>query len=361
LVVANEIRRPKISVTVPTYNRAETFRRTLAYLSDQELDRADYEVVIVDDGSSDATRAVVTQWIACAPCRVQYIYQSNHGPGYSYNRAFEAAQAPIVLLIADDIFLPPQALKEHVEMHRLHPQEEVAVFGRTEISPELNKSVFLRKFDRNRCSDYAGCQELPYYMFFGCNISAKREFVLRYGGMPEEIGIGGAIAHQDRVLGHRLMKGGLRILYCPEALAYHHHDITLQQMCKFQYRQGESFNQTRIWINEPELAVAAHFWDISTVWDHLRVWFGPRRNLVAPADRNPLLLLGRYFLRSLAFNAVTVNLLWTPLANRAEFSPVIAGLVHPRIYRGIVAYHTFRGYRKGRTWKRAPAPQPTQA
>ena len=56
---------------------------------------------------------------------------------HAYNRAFEAAQAPIVLLIADDIFLSPQALKEHVEMHRRHPEEEVAMFGRTEISPEL--------------------------------------------------------------------------------------------------------------------------------------------------------------------------------------------------------------------------------
>ena len=135
-MVASEFR-PKISVTVPTYNRAETLRRTLAHLANQELDAADYEVVIVDDGSSDGTRALVEHWMEKAPCHVQYIQQSNHGPGYSYNRAFEAAKAPVVLLIADDILLSPQALTEHVAMHQLHPQEEIAVFGRTEISPEL--------------------------------------------------------------------------------------------------------------------------------------------------------------------------------------------------------------------------------
>jgi glycosyltransferase involved in cell wall biosynthesis len=351
----------KISVTVPTYNRAETFGLTLAHLTTQELDPAEYEVVIVDDGSSDDTRGLVEEWMARAPCPVQYIYQANHGPGYAYNRAFEAASAPIVLLIADDILLAPQALKEHVAMHRLHPEEEVAVFGRTEISPKLNQSVFLRKFDRIRCGDFAGCEELPWYQFWGCNISAKRDFVLRYGGMPEEVGVGGAIAHQDRVLGHRLMRGGLRILYSPAALAFHHHAMTFDQMCRFQYRQGESFNQTRIWVNEPELAVACHVWDISTVWDHLRVWFGPRRHLVPAGDRNPVLLLGRYLLRGLAFNALTVNLLWTPLAKRAERSPAIARLMHPRFYRSIIAYHTYRGYRKGRTWTRAPAPQPKRA
>jgi glycosyltransferase involved in cell wall biosynthesis len=360
-MVASESRRLKISVTVPTYNRAETFRQTLAHLAEQEFDAAEYEVVIVDDGSSDDTRTVVEEWMARAPCRVRYLYQSNHGPGHAYNRAFEAAEAPIVLLIADDIFLSAQALKEHVEMHRRHPEEEVAVFGRTEISPKLDQSVFLRKFDRIRCSDFAGCKELPYYQFWGCNISAKRDFVLRYGGMPEEIGIGGAIAHQDRVLGYRLMQGGLRILYCPEALAFHHHAMTLEQMCRFQYKQGESFNQTRIWVNEPELAVACHFWDISTVWDHLRVWFGPRRKLVPPSDRNPVLLLGRYLLRGLAFNTLTVRLLWIPLAERAERSPAIARLMHPRFYRGIVAHYTIRGFRKGRTWTRAPAAEPKQA
>lgn len=359
-MVESESRRPKISVTVPTYNRAETFRRTLAHFANQELDGGEYEVVIVDDGSSDDTRTVVEQWMAQAPCRVQYIRQSNHGPGYSYNRAFEAAEAPIVLLVADDILLSPEALKEHVEMHRLHPQEEVAIFGRTEISPEL-QSVFLRKFDRIRCSDFDSGKELPWYQFWGCNISAKRDFVLRYGGMPEEVGVGGAIAHQDRVLGHRLMQGGLRILYSPAALAFHHHDMTFDQMCRFQYKQGESFNQTRIWVNEPELSVACHFWDISTVGDHLRVWFGPRRNLVPPSDRNPVLLLGRYLLRGLAFNALTVNFFWTPLAKRAERSPAIAGLMRPRFYRSIIAYHTYRGYRKGRTWTSAPAAQPKQA
>jgi glycosyltransferase involved in cell wall biosynthesis len=357
-MAASEFRRPKISVTVPTYNRAETLRRTLAHLVNQELDAADYEVVIVDDGSSDGTRALVEHWMEKAPCHVQYIQQSNHGPGYSYNRAFEAAKAPVVLLIADDILLSPQALTEHVAMHQLHPQEEIAVFGRTEISPELNNSVCSRKLDRvsANLSD-----ELQYYQFFSCNISAKLDFILRHGGMPEEVGVGGAINHVDRALGHRLKQGGLRILYCPTALAFHHHDMSLEEICIHQYKQGASFNQLRIWADEPEIMVACHFWDRSTVWDHLRVWFGPRRNLVPPRDRNPAKLLAFYLIRGLVFNALTVNFLWTPLAQRAERSPAIARLMHPRVYRGIVGYHTYRGFRKGRTWTRAPAAQRKQA
>ncbi len=348
----------KLSVVVPTYNRAETFRETLRHLAEQELDPAEYEVVVVDDGSSDHTRAVVEEWIARAPCRIRYIYQSNHGPGHAYNRAFEAAEAPVVLLIADDIFMTPQSLKWHVAMHSKHPEEEVAVLGPAEVSPMLDQSVFLRKFDRLRFSDFAGLAEVPYYRFWGSNISAKREFVLRYGGMPEEIGRGGAIAHQDVVLGHRLAQGGLRILYCPEALAFHHHMMTLEQMCQFSFRYGQNFGKLREWVSEPEIAVAYHVWDISTLRDHLRVWFGPRRRLVPPSDRNPALLLGRYLLRGLAFNSLTIWLVWMPAAQLAERHPAIARFMRPPFYRGIIAHHFFRGCREGRTWIGMPAAQP---
>lgn len=360
-MVENASSRPKISVTVPTYNRAKTFGLTLSYLANQKLDGADYEVVIVDDGSSDNTRDVVELWMKTAPCRAQYIFQSNHGPGYAYNRAFEAAEAPIVLLIADDILLSPEALKEHVEMHRLHPEEGVAVFGRTVVSPALD-SVVLRKLDRVGLDHLQAGDEMQWYQFWGCNISAKRDFVLRHGGMPEEVGIGGAIAHQDRVLGHRLMKGGLRILYSPEALAFHHHDISFEQMCRSEYKKGESFNQTLIWIKEPELSVSAHFFDRTTVMDHLRVWFGPRRKLVPPSDRNPVLLMGRYLLRGIAFNAVTVPLIWTPLAKHAETNQTIASFMHPQFYRSIIAYHTYRGFRDGRAqMTKAPAARAKEA
>ena len=113
-MVESESRQSESASPCPPTIERETFRRTLAHFANQKLDGGEYEVVIVDDGSSDDTRTVVEQWMAQAPCRVQYIRQSNHGPGYSYIRAFEAADEQIVLLVADDILLSPEALKEPV-------------------------------------------------------------------------------------------------------------------------------------------------------------------------------------------------------------------------------------------------------
>jgi glycosyltransferase involved in cell wall biosynthesis len=350
-----------LSVVVPTYNRAEILRDTLRHLAEQELDPASYEVVVIDDGSTDHTRAVVEEWVSRAPFRLRYQYQTNHGPGHAYNRGMEAAEAPILLLTGDDMFMASQALKAHLAMHRVHPEQEVAVFGPAALSPTLDQSVFLRKFDRTKSNAFAGLRELPYYRFWACNISAKREFVLRYGAFPEEIGRGGRIAHQDVELGYQLSLAGLRILYSPDAIAYHHQVMTYDQACQISYLRGVSFGELRERVGQPEIAVAYHVWAISTLRDHLRVWFGPRRRYVSPSDRNPALLLGRYLIRGLAFNALTIRLLWRPLVERAERHPAIARLMRDSIYRGLVAYHFFRGYRESRTWTGVAAAQGKQA
>src|SRR5271154_2736958 len=112
----------RLSVLIPTYNRAETFRETLRHLAEQDLDPAAYEVVVIDDGSTERNRAVAEEWRLLAPFRLRYTYQTNHGPGHAYNRALEAAEAPVVLYLGDDMLLPRQSLKAHLEMHETHPE-----------------------------------------------------------------------------------------------------------------------------------------------------------------------------------------------------------------------------------------------
>lgn len=72
-----------LSVVLATYNRAEILRETLQHLANQELDPASFEVIVIDDGSPDHTRAVVAEWINKAPFSLTYLHHSNHGPGYT--------------------------------------------------------------------------------------------------------------------------------------------------------------------------------------------------------------------------------------------------------------------------------------
>jgi len=360
-MVATVNNKLKISIIMATCNRAETIPETFHHLAEQELDSGSYELIVIDDGSSDNTRAVIEEWIPRLPFRVRHLHHSNHGPGYSQNRGLEIAGAPLVLLMADDIFMSRQTLKMHVSMHEAHPEQEVAVFGLVKQSPTLDGSVFLRTWDPFGFRALAGLRELPYYRFGACNVSAKREFVMRYGPFRDQRGRGGPLAHEDAELGYQLSRGGLRILFCPEALGWHHHITTLEGACRKAYQQGLNFGDFRDRVGQPEIAVAYHVLDFSTLRDHLRVWFGPRRRYVSPPDRNPVMLLGRYVLRTLAFNSLTVPLFWKPLLERAEHDPAVARIVRASFYRGLTAFYFRRGYREGRTWIEAPATPATQA
>jgi glycosyltransferase involved in cell wall biosynthesis len=343
----------ELSVVMPSYNRAETIRETLRHLAEQELDPATYEVIVVVDGSTDDTRAVLDDWISWAPFRLRYLCQDNRGPGYAQNRGLEVAQGPIVLVMADDIFMTPEALKAHLAMHRAHPEQEAAVLGRVEQSLALDQSVFLRKWDQMRFSRFAGSKELPYYRFWACNVSVKREFILRHGPFRDQRGRGGYNAHEDPELGYRLSRGGLRLLYCSDALGFHHHVMTFAQACRKSYNLGVNFGEFQQLVPEPEIPVAYHVLTWRTLPDHLRALSGPRRRHLSAADRNPAALLLRQMLRALLFNAVTVRGVWEPLVRRAENNPAIARMMHRQLYRGVLFHHFLRGCRDGnRTFDR---------
>jgi len=338
---------PRLSVVLATYNRANTLRSTLQHLSEQDLDPASFEVIVVDDGSPDHTREVVDEALRKVSFRLEYLHHPNQGPGYTQNRGLERANAPIVLLMADDILMSPQALSAHLMMHERNSAREVAVLGRVLQSPELNQSVFLRNWDAFRFVGFGEETELPYYRFWACNISAKRDFLLSSGGFREHRGRGGPSAHEDPEFGFRLHLSGLRILYCPEALGYHYHVVAFEDACRRKFEAGLNFGEFRSYAPEPEIAVAYHVLNRHTIGDHFRAWFSSRRRYLTGADRRPAMALARHLLRALAFNRGTVNLLWIPLIHRAEHDPRFARIVNREIYRGVLFYFFLSGNRAG--------------
>ena len=83
-----------LSVVITTYNRADVLPRALESLLSQDLDPARYEIVVVDNNSTDQTRQVVESFVGRAP-KVHYVFEPRQGIAYGRNRGIVTAAAPI--------------------------------------------------------------------------------------------------------------------------------------------------------------------------------------------------------------------------------------------------------------------------
>ncbi len=99
----------KFSVVIPAYNCADTIIPAIESVFSQTRRDLIEEILIVNDGSTDATDTVIRQYLCtrATPCPIRYFTQSNHGVSYSRNYAIRLAKAPwIALLDSDDQWLP---------------------------------------------------------------------------------------------------------------------------------------------------------------------------------------------------------------------------------------------------------------
>ena len=334
----------KLSVVIATYNRSDILPITLQRLAEQTLDTSLYEVIIVDDGSSDDTQQMVREIKKTLPYRLTYLYHSNHGISYTQNRGIRVASAPIICLIADDIHFSSQALEEHVKDHAENPEEHIAILGKVLQSPELAQTVFLKIWDPFRFGELDDLRELPYYLFFACNISFKKQFLIKNGLFCETLVKEGAYAHEDVELGFRLSQEGLKILYNRKALAYHYHLVTLEQAMKTAYNKGLAWVAFREYVNRSEMTVRYHVLQARYMKDYLVLF--KRDNLLIGLDKNPALLLVSQFVRITLFNVVTVPVIWLPIMRLAEKNSFFSCLMHKLFYRCSISHYFHKGVAK---------------
>src|SRR5262249_52804145 len=161
----------------------------------------------------------------------------------------------------------------------------------------LSQSTFLKVWDPFGYRFAYDHQELPYYMFWACNISFKREFMLQHGMFRDNMGRAGGAAHEDVELGYRLHQHGLRIRYCKEARGYHHHIEPWQGTIERFAQRGKNWLDLRELVPEPEIPLVCRVLTTHTLMDHIRVLTGPRRKYLIGSERNALLMSLRYFFR----------------------------------------------------------------
>ena len=238
----------RLTVIIPTYNRSDLLGRALAGLLDQTAAPESYEIVVVDDGSTDGTAEVVAGVGAPEP-RLRYFRRVNKGPAAARNVGVREARGEIVLFTGDDCLPDKRLLEEHLRAHA--GEAEVGVIGHVTWHPELEITPFMlfleqgAQFGFNKIED---AEKVPAWFFYTANCSVGRHWVEEAGGFDEEFK---QAAFEDVELAYRMQKCGLRMVYRPEARTYHHHATTLEQHLLRQRICGRS--AARLWRKHPEL------------------------------------------------------------------------------------------------------------
>lgn len=211
---------PIFSVIVPTYNRLPILKKSLAALEGQTLAAKDFEVIVIDDGSSDGTEQLLTQYRP--PFPFQYLRQKNSGTGAARRNGVAHARGEHLLLMNDDTICDRDLLKQHLQVQRAYPGERWAVLGNFEYPAAARQRALTRYFCVEpfmfpQVSMEEGCP-YGYSHFITCNLSVHREAIVEVGSFDSIYKLS-----EDTEMGIRLYERGYRVLFHPDAHAFHDH------------------------------------------------------------------------------------------------------------------------------------------
>ena len=230
-----------LGIVIPTHNRCEALLKCLAHLEQQTF--RDFEVVIVDDGSTDTTPQAVETYQAGTPLSIRFVRQRNGGPAKARNLGISMLASPICLLLGDDTFASQTLAQRHYQLHQENPDIRAAGLGLIRWSTSGQEvTPFMHWLDEaNVQFSYslllAGAKP-DWGNFYSSNLSLKTELLRRFP-FNEQFPYA---AMEDAELGYRIQKRlGLEITFLPEAVADHLHPTTFLQACRRMVRVGYSF------------------------------------------------------------------------------------------------------------------------
>lgn len=195
------------TIQLCTYNRAALLERVLDACFEQTLDAREYEVVLVNDGSTDGTPEVIARARSRARCRFEVIDQPNSGLAHGRNAGIAHARGERIIFIDDDVLPLPNFVEEHLRSHVRSPKAIVRGGAiNVESFDDLPPPVWnIRHYSGN--------------YFWTTNVSLPLATIRAIGGFNESFSEYG---WEDIDVGLRLRFGGVRAVFNPRALVYHY-------------------------------------------------------------------------------------------------------------------------------------------
>jgi GT2 family glycosyltransferase len=200
---------PLASVVVATHNRRDRLAMLFQGLREQTVGADAFEVIVVDDGSSDDTMALLEQERGRGELRLSFHHRPvPGGPASARNMGWQSASSPLIVFTDDDVVPTPGWLEAILTV--ADPDAKILVQGPTRPLP--SERHLLGPFSRT--VDISG--PTPHYET--CNIAYPRALLEQLGGFDENYP---AAAGEDSDLGWRAVDAGAELRFAPAALTHH--------------------------------------------------------------------------------------------------------------------------------------------
>lgn len=315
----------ELSIIIPTYNRAASLRKTLDSIATQTFPTDEYEVVVVDDGSTESITSFASRDF---PFELRCVRQTNLGAAMARNNGAHHATGRLLLFLDDDILLHEGFLTALVQAHG--DSDRLITMG--SYLPVLNGRD--TTYARHRANYIAAERPLsgnrvePFTECASNNLAVERDAFFAIGQWRDLFGDGPTL-WGDVEFGYRAQQHGFRFLRVYNALLYHcdYTVETLDNACRRAHHIAELAPQ--LFALYPELKPAL-----------------PMFNDKAPVDRaDPARLRLRKVGRAVSA-CTAVEQVLRRLIDMLERTDADSRLL-PRLYTITIGAHLVRGYRAG--------------
>jgi glycosyltransferase involved in cell wall biosynthesis len=224
-----------VSVVVTTYNRADVLPRALQGLLRQDARGVRYEVVVVDNNSTDSTRQVVEACMAGGQGSVRYVFEARQGISHGRNAGILSSRAPIVAFTDDDVTVAPDWVATLKRSLDAHPEAD-CVGGRVLLRAGQILPSWLTRDHWGPVAllDYG---DAPFFVtdqrrlcLIGANTAFRRRVFERIGLYAAHM-----VAVNDNEILVRLWRSGGRGLYIPELVVVS--DVATERLTKTYHRR----------------------------------------------------------------------------------------------------------------------------
>ena len=207
--------RPEVAVVIATHRRPQLLGQLLDRLAHQTIGLDRFEIVVVDDGSADATEAMLRREVERTALTLRVVLlPESRGPARARNAGVAASRAPVVEFTDDDCWPEDDWV---LALLKAFGSGAAVVQGHTSPPPsEPSPGPWARTIHVDGMTG----------LFETCNIAYQRSWFDRVGGFDEDDPLTGRLGHgahfgEDVVLGGRVVTAGGTAVYAPEAVVHH--------------------------------------------------------------------------------------------------------------------------------------------